>query len=341
VIDDQLEAGAMVITGDIDRDNDMDVVVNQYRYGASTGGIVWYENGGGTPITWTKHTIEPNLRGVGALLLGDIDGDDTLDVAATGDYADAVVWYKNKNAGLTWEKYTIDDNLEDAWGAYIANISGDDRLDIVAIGRSSNKVVWYENNHPTWNKYTIDESLGDANCVAVADFDGDMDLDVTATAKSPGVVVWYENDHPNWNKYTVDENCTDANYLDAADINGDTHPDIVVTTYSSNDVIWYNNLVIDIVEFSNVRPAVFKLNQNYPNPFNPRTIINYELPITNDIELTIYNLTGQKMTTLVHEKQNAGTHQVEWDASGFASGIYYYRIETGEFVDVKKMILIR
>jgi hypothetical protein len=85
----------------------------------------------------------------------------------------------------------------------------------------------------------------------------------------------------------------------------------------------------------------FKLEQNYPNPFNPTTIINYELPITNDVELSIYNLLGQKVAMLINEQKDAGYHQVEWDASGFASGIYYYRIQAGEFVSVKKMVLLR
>jgi len=105
-------------------------------------------------------------------------------------------------------------------------------------------------------------------------------------------------------------------------------------------------------------PDKFELYQNYPNPFNPKTMINYQLPMINDVELSIYNLLGQKVATLVDERQQAGYHQVEWDASGFSSGIYYYRIEvggsgslakpgevgrkrTGEFQDVKKMILIK
>jgi len=85
----------------------------------------------------------------------------------------------------------------------------------------------------------------------------------------------------------------------------------------------------------------FSLKQNYPNPFNPTTIINYELPITNDVELSIYNLLGQKVVTLVSEKQKAGHHQVEWDASGFASGIYYYKIKAGNFVETRKMVYLK
>jgi len=90
-----------------------------------------------------------------------------------------------------------------------------------------------------------------------------------------------------------------------------------------------------------VYPTKYKLSQNFPNPFNPLTAIGYQLSAVSDVELSVYNLLGQKVTTLVNERQRAGYHQVEWDASGFASGIYYYRIETGEFQDVKKMILIK
>jgi predicted GH43/DUF377 family glycosyl hydrolase len=103
----------------------------------------------------------------------------------------------------------------------------------------------------------------------------------------------------------------------------------------------YRQVSLAIDEEELLLPQAFNLIQNYPNPFNPTTKINYELPIANYVDLSIYNLLGQKMVALVDEKQNAGYHQVEWDASGFASGVYYYRIEAGKFVDVKKMILLR
>jgi photosystem II stability/assembly factor-like uncharacterized protein len=88
-------------------------------------------------------------------------------------------------------------------------------------------------------------------------------------------------------------------------------------------------------------PGKFNLAQNYPNPFNPTTIINYELPITNYVELSIYNTLGQKVAILVSQRQDAGYYKVQWDARGLASGVYYYKIKAGEFRDVKKMILLR
>jgi len=88
-------------------------------------------------------------------------------------------------------------------------------------------------------------------------------------------------------------------------------------------------------------PVSYKLYDNYPNPFNPSTIINYELRMTNDVELSIYNSLGQKVVTLVSGIQKAGVYQIEWDASGFASGVYFYKLQAGEFVAVKKMVLMR
>ena len=90
------------------------------------------------------------------------------------------------------------------------------------------------------------------------------------------------------------------------------------------------------------KPKTFSLMQNYPNPFNPRTTINYELPITNYVNLSIYNNLGQNVTTLVSEKKQAGHHQVEWNGSGFASGVYFYRIITDAgFMDTMKLLLLR
>lgn len=89
-------------------------------------------------------------------------------------------------------------------------------------------------------------------------------------------------------------------------------------------------------------PTKFVLYQNYPNPFNPTTMITYQVPTISDVDISIYNILGQKVVTLVSEKKQTGYHMVEWDASGFASGVYYYKLRCDQgFVQTKKLILLR
>ncbi|MBK8549985.1 MAG: T9SS type A sorting domain-containing protein [Ignavibacteria bacterium] len=85
----------------------------------------------------------------------------------------------------------------------------------------------------------------------------------------------------------------------------------------------------------------FRLEQNYPNPFNPKTVIRYSLIENRFTTLKVFDILGNEVTTLVNEKQNAGSHSVEWDATNYPSGIYYYRIYAGNFTDTKQMILLK
>jgi hypothetical protein len=93
-------------------------------------------------------------------------------------------------------------------------------------------------------------------------------------------------------------------------------------------------------------PTSFSLKQNYPNPFNPQTIIEYELAKDCEVEMTVYNILGRKVRTLVKEIQKSGQHRVEWDGKDekgkeISSGVYFYRIKTPEFSQAKKMVLLR
>ena len=86
-------------------------------------------------------------------------------------------------------------------------------------------------------------------------------------------------------------------------------------------------------------PTSYQLGQNYPNPFNPTTAISYQLPAASTVKLTVYNLLGVELATLVNGTQEAGTHIATWDATGMPSGIYFYKIDTGNFTRTMKMVL--
>ena len=88
-------------------------------------------------------------------------------------------------------------------------------------------------------------------------------------------------------------------------------------------------------------PERIALEQNYPNPFNPSTTIRYGLPTRSHVTLTVFNTLGQQVATLVQREEEAGYHEAVFDASGLASGEYLYRLQAGEFVLTRKLVLVR
>lgn len=101
------------------------------------------------------------------------------------------------------------------------------------------------------------------------------------------------------------------------------------------------DIINDVGSYNLVSPNNFQLHQNYPNPFNPVTTIKYDLPQAAQVELAVYNIAGQKVATLVNEKQSAGEYSINWNATDFPSGTYIYQLKAGKFIQSKKMILLK
>ncbi|MCZ7616513.1 MAG: T9SS type A sorting domain-containing protein, partial [Ignavibacteriaceae bacterium] len=90
-------------------------------------------------------------------------------------------------------------------------------------------------------------------------------------------------------------------------------------------------------EFKIVLPDSYILYQNYRNPFNPSTVISYQLPVSSDVTLKVYDVLGNEVATLVDEYKPAGSYEVKWSASNHSSGVYFYQLHTGNFVETKKL----
>ncbi len=88
-------------------------------------------------------------------------------------------------------------------------------------------------------------------------------------------------------------------------------------------------------------PSVYSLSQNYPNPFNPSTKINFAIPKQGLVTLKIYDILGREVRTLVNEVKSAGSYTIDFNASEFSSGVYFYKLESNSFTDIKKMMLIK
>ncbi|MCK4558336.1 MAG: DNRLRE domain-containing protein [Calditrichia bacterium] len=295
-----------------DRDNTL--------YEDSNGSL---SNGSGSYFFTGKDNKEVVKRG---LLYFDI----SLDIPA-GSLIDSVfliLYMSNTKAGP--EPVTIHRVLTD-WGEGASDASGNE-----GAGDSS------ATDDATWIHRFYDSDLW---IKPGGDFDSTLSTDQTVdtvgfyTWGSPEKMVgdmqdWLDNPDENFGwilignedstgsikRFDSRENSTEAN-----------RPQLLV---------YYSNSTSISVDLDN-SPTQYTLAQNFPNSFNPSTMIKYRLPITSEVELTIYNTLGQKVTTLVSEKQQAGYYEYNWDAGDMTSGVYYYQFRAGKFQNVKKMILVR
>ncbi len=105
-------------------------------------------------------------------------------------------------------------------------------------------------------------------------------------------------------------------------------------------ILLIRQFVSSVKQISNL-PQGFALAQNYPNPFNPTTTINFSVGKASNVKLTVYNLLGQKVATLLDNRMDPGTYAVQFDARNFASGVYFYRLQAGDFTSSKKMLLLK
>jgi hypothetical protein len=103
----------------------------------------------------------------------------------------------------------------------------------------------------------------------------------------------------------------------------------------------FGQAVVSVDEDAEGVPAAFALDQNYPNPFNPTTTISYSVPRQSHVKLVVYSILGQELAVLVNEEQQPGYYRARFDAGSLATGTYIYRIQAGDFVQSRKLLLVK
>lgn len=297
--------------GDLDNDGDFDLLFCGF-----SGNFYHYMNIG------DANSVDFDARGLlldslGNQMLGDrpdlvdLDGDGDLDIATNIHYNtyDAILIYHNVGTPDSMI-FVAGDTLRDESEEIISFFDGffrfidfdDDGMLDLIIGHGGERIARYE---------TIN-SLGIHPYRLLDSYFAD---------------VWIDNDRI-------------LPYL--TDIDGDSQIDLFFGRFRGGLFYYHNITASNISSNSENTITNYFLEQNYPNPFNPTTVIGYRLSAVSDVELSIYNLLGQKLVTLVSEKKNAGYHQVVWDASAYSSGVYVYTLKTSNgLMLTRKMLLLK
>jgi len=218
--------------------------------------------------------------------------------------------------------------------------SGSD-LDYSTIKYNTNGVEqWvqrYNGQGNSWDNATAIAVDGSGNVyVTGGSFDIDIDYDyATIKYNTNGVEQWVK-------RYNSSENSLD--YATALAVDGSGNVFVTGLSYSSvwnYTTIKYTPQPVSVENDKSNLPSTYHLSQNYPNPFNPATTIKFALPERAKVNLSVYNLLGEKVDELVNGELEAGYHETQWNASGLASGIYFYNFRANDFVETKKLILMK
>jgi hypothetical protein len=354
---------------DVDNDGDFDLLL-----GADTGKINFFRNTGtaSNPIFTleTENLASIDVGSASIPAFADIDKDGDFDLFVGEDSNSGNVnFYRNTGTALNpvfaLETENFVSNVGFETAPTFVDIDDDSDFDLF-VGETAGNINFYRNtgtaSNPvfaleTENFSSIDVGFDSTPTFVDIDEDGDFDLFVGVgggTFAGGGNIYFYRNTGTASNPIFVLETRNLAS-IDVGhqskpifvDIDNDGDFDLFVGEYHGG-LHFYRNVTPTSVRSRETEgfPNTFMLNQNYPNPFNPETTIQYQLPKTRHVKLIVYNLVGHQVATLVNKKQQAGFYSVDWDGKDdlgriVASGVYLYRLESKEFVKVRKLTLIR
>ena len=325
---------------DIDHDGDTDIVAASY--GQSSIVICW--NDGNPTSNWQTSTLTNTFGGALSIFVMDLDKDNDLDILGTASDADLISWWESSGSNpINWTYHNIASNFVGSSDLYVIDMNQDELYDIIGNAWKSNQIAYWICNDlqsNSWTKHIVTSQLPVATCVAAGDLDKDNDVDIIAVGKIPGELDIFQNSNFNWTKIVLTNDFYGGEDVEVLDLDGDDDLDIVSAASSGKLIWWENQTPVGIYD---VNPTLqkFILEQNYPNPFNPATIIKYQLSKPGFVTLKIYNAFGKEIATLVNENKFTGEYEVEFNAIGLTSGIYFCCLHTTNYDKTIKMLLLK
>jgi hypothetical protein len=233
-----------VYAADLDRDGRVDVL----SASQTDDKVMWYKNGGGSPVVWTPYVIAPAANGAWSVHAADLDGDGLMDVLAASLDDDRITWYRNGGGNpVVWTPGVISATADGAVSVFAADINGDGRLDVLSASTNDDKIAWYRNGGGSpvvWANHTITSTADGALSVFAADVDGDGLMDVLSASPNDDKIVWHRNggsDGQVWTAFAIATGADFAACVSAADLDGDGSVDVLSAVLSDNKIMWYKN----------------------------------------------------------------------------------------------------
>ena len=233
--------------------------------------------------------------------------------------------YNSNNGGISWLKDTTGIPRESGHFATIKNLLVKDTS---VFATSDVGILISNDNGITWETRNV--GLLDSNITALTT----NGIALFAGTKSDGIYISMNNG-ATWN--SVNEGLIDKGIYSLAVSNSY----IYAGTLSG---VWrrpISEMITGIESKQNILPLHFYLSQNYPNPFNPTTTIKYSIPKTSYVTVKVYDIIGREIRTLVNNQKSTGNHEIVFNASELSSGIYFYKMQAGNFIKTKKLILLK
>ena len=120
----------------------------------------------------------------------------------------------------------------------------------------------------------------------------------------------------------------------------DSSENALINMDAGEEIVW-QNLNLAIVNLTEILPETFSLDRAYPNPFNPTTTLSFSLPIESEVNISVYNLQGREVVTLLDGNINAGYHSITWHADNHSSGVYFVKMVADKYVGIQKLMLVK
>ncbi len=274
--------------------------------------VVWFDIRDGNPEIYYKRSADGGGSwGTDTRLTNNAAVSQFPSVSVSGQVVH-VVWSDDRNGN--WEIYykrSSDGGI--SWGAdtRLTNNSASSEFPSVTVSGSVLHVVWQDERNGNKEIYYKRSTDGGTSWGADTRLTNN-----SAVSDNPSVTVSGSVLHVVWN------DTRDGNY------------EIYYKRDPTGNVTGIENTASEF-------PEAFRLEQNYPNPFNPTTAISYQLTARSFVSLKVYDVLAREVATLVNEEKPPGTYEVTFDASGFSSGVYFYRLSTTHFVQTRKLVLLR